>query len=292
MVVYIEYVIIENFVLDCLLLYLSFRAARVCFAWKKLTFSALFGAGFALLFPLLPIGEMIGILLKIAVGFLLCLLPFLPIKRKNDWGRYALSCFFFFLFSFAFGGGIFALYNAFIPAGNGYLTATAPISLLVCAIVSFMLIAQAAIKKWYQKRTLFLHIYNCAIAYKQRRVAILGFYDSGNLATKNGVPVCFITPDIAYDLLHGEHDFLAYPSQNETDENQPHNAKYTGQVRDEIVISTLNGEKTLPLFKADLEIHVKNHIMHKKGVYFAISTHIISREYKLLLHSSLLDEND
>ena len=269
MVVYIEYVIIENFVLDFLLLYLSFHAAKVHFSWKKLALSALFGAGFALLFPLLSIGEIAGVLLKIAVGFWLCLLPFLPIKRKNDWGRYALSCFFFFLFAFAFGGGIFALYNAFTPTESEYLTTTAPISLMVCFGVSFALITHTAIKKWYQKRILFSRIYNCAIAYKQRRVAILGFYDSGNLATKNGTPVCFITPDIAYDLLHGEYDF-----------------------GENVVITTLNGEKTLPLFKADLEIRINKQILHKKGVYFAISTHIISREYKLLLHASLLDENN
>ncbi len=277
MVVYIEYVLLENFVLDCTLLYLAFRAAKVAFSWKKLLFSGTLGAIFALLFPLLLLPPFIEIWLKFSFGFLLCLVVFLPIKRPKEWGRYAFTCCFFFLFAFGLGGTILALYSAFSYTQNGYLLTSAPITTVVCIAAIFTLFIRSFIKKWYKKRALFAHIYHCAIAYKQRRVAVLGFYDSGNFASKNGAPVCFITPDIAYDL--------------QSEEIFTKTEKSKGQVCDEIVVTSVGGEKTLPLFKADLEISTNGAVLHKNGVYFAVSPHIISREYKLLLHTSIFDES-
>lgn len=277
MVVYIEYVLLENFMLDGTLLYLACHAAKVKASWKKLLVSALLGALFALLFPLLYLPPFLEVWVKFFFGFVLCLIVFLPIKRQKDWGRYAFTCCFFFLFAFGLGGAIFALYSAFSYTQNGYLTATTPITTVVCFTVVFVFIVRSLVKKWYQKRAIFKHIYNCAIAYKQRRVAVLGFYDSGNFASKHSTPVCFITPDIAYDLQSAE-------IFTETEKAQ-------GQVCDEIVVASVGGEKTLPLFKADLEISTNSGVLRKTDVYFAVSPHIISREYKLLLHTSIFDEN-
>ena len=33
-----------------------------------------------------------------------------------------------------------------------------------------------------------------------KNIKVKGFYDSGNSAEKNGLPVCFVRPDICYDL--------------------------------------------------------------------------------------------
>ncbi len=277
MVVYIEYVLLENFMLDGTLLYLACHAAKVTFSWKKLLISALLGALFALLFPLLHLPPFLEVWVKFFFGFVLCLIVFLPIKRQKDWGRYALSCCFFFLFAFGLGGTIFALYSTFSYTQNGYLTADVPITAVVCIGTIFTVFLRSLLKKWYRKRAIFRHIYNCAIAYKQRRVAVLGFYDSGNFASKNSAPVCFITPDIAYDLQSAD----IFAETNKT----------TGQVCDEIVVASVGGEKTLPLFKADLEISTNSGVLRKTDVYFAVSPHIISREYKLLLHTSIFDEN-
>lgn len=276
MVVYIEYALLENFVLDCTLLCLACHASKAAFSWKKLCFSGFLGALFALFFPFLSLPPFLEVWVKFLFGFVLCLVVFMPIKRQKDWGRYAFTCCFFFLFAFGLGGAILALYSAFSYTQNGYAITTAPFTLVLCATLLFTLFLYALIKKWYQKRAVFAHIYNCAIAYKQRRVAVLGFYDSGNFAQKNGTPVCFITPDIAYDL--------------QSDEMWSDMSKTKGQVCDELVVCSVGGEKTLSLFKADLEICMHGTILRKTDVYFAVSPHIISREYKLLLHTSIFDK--
>ena len=267
MTVYIEYALLENFLIDGMLLYLSLRAVKIPFKWKKLCFSALFGALFALVFPLLSLPNFLVYSFKIAVGFLLCLLAFPPIKNKNDMGRYALTCALFFFLSFSFAGAIFAFSNGFSFSGNGYQIAQTPFVFVLCSAIVFLIFVINGIKKLYKKRLAFRHIYDCAILYGKRRVAILGFLDSGNLATANGAPVCFLSPEIAFELW-----------QNEL--FSPHG---------EITVQTLGGEKTLPLFLGDLEIKKDKQIFTKKGVYFAPSAHMVSREYKMLLQANIFD---
>ena len=267
MTVYIEYALVENFLLDGMLLYLSLRALKVNFKWKKLCFSALVGALFALVFPLLSLPVFLAYLLKFAVGFLLCLLAFPRIKNKNDVGRYALSSALFFFLSFSFAGAIFAIYSGFSFSENGYHIEQTPFVFVFCSAIVFFIFVIHLVKKLYQKRTVFRHIYDCAILYNKRRVAILGFLDSGNLATKNGAPVCFLSPEIAFEIW--ENELLS-----------PHG---------EISIVTLGGEKTLPLFTGDLEIRKNTEIFKRKGVYFAPSAHMVSREYKMLLQANIFD---
>lgn len=268
MVVYVEYALAENFLLDGLLLYLSFRAAKVKFQWKKLLFAAFFGALFALVFPLFPLPFPFLTGVKIAVGFLLCMLAFPRLKTKKEWGRYALSCAFFFVFSFTFAGATFALYGKF--------SEQVPAAFVLCIGVIFLFFSLYFVKKIYEKRALHKWLYNCAILYNSRRADVLGFLDSGNFATKNGVPVCFVSPELAYEIWERE---LFFSEEKER-----------GQVCDEITISTLGGEKTLRLFKGSLQIVTKNGVYTKKEVYFSPSTNIISREYSILLHSRIFEE--
>ncbi len=267
MVVYVEYAFAENFALDMMLLYLSFRAAKVDFRWKKLLFSATVGAVFALCFPLLSLPDFLANCLKFLVGFLLCLLCF----DRFQWGRYAFTCVCFFFFSFAFAGAIFAVYNGFSRLENGYQIERAPVALVLCGGVGFVLFILSALKKFYQKRALHSHLYPCEIRYNTRAVNALGFLDSGNMATKNGIPVCFIAPDLSYDLWENE---LAFSNADK---------------REEITILTVGGEKTLPLFKGELKIQTPSGVFTRKEVYFSPSAHIVSREYKILLQSCILE---
>ena len=62
-----------------------------------------------------------------------------------------------------------------------------------------------------------------------------------------------------------------------------------GQVCDEMQIQTVSGIKSIPLYLGEIEVKgIKDRV--KKQVYFAPSKHIISREYSLLLPSSIFDE--
>ncbi len=267
MVVYVEYAFAENFALDMMLLYLSFRTAKVKFRWKKLLFSATVGAIFALCFPLLSLPDFLANCLKFLVGFLLCLLSF----DRFQWGRYAFTCVCFFFFSFAFAGAIFAVYNGFSSLDNGYQINRAPVALVLCGGVGFVLFTLSAVQKFYQKRALHARLYSCEISNHTKKVSVLGFLDSGNTATKNGLPVCFVSLDISFELWENE---LAFSNADK---------------REEITVLTVGGEKTLPLFKGELKIQTPDGVFTRKEVYFSPSAHIVSREYKILLQSYILE---
>ncbi len=93
-----------------------------------------------------------------------------------------------------------------------------------------------------------------------------GFYDSGNLATKKGLPVCFLSADIFYDLFG---DTLVEEG---------------GEMLEELCISTLAGEKKLLLRRGEIEL-----LGEKKQAYFACSGNMIAREYKIILHARMFD---
>ena len=289
MVVYVEYVFVENFVLDLALLTLSFCAAKVKTAKKNLLVSACFGALFALLFPLLSPPFFIEILLKFLTSFVLCFLAYPHVKTKKQRGRYAFICFFFFCFSFAFAGALFAVSYMASQNAKSYAIEKTPFSIVFAVFVFLCLFSFRAVQKLYQKKRAFAHIYSCAIPYNKRVVAVLGFLDSGNKATKNGVPVCFISPLSAYEIW--QENFLPFEQENEkaTIESTAQNGKHGWQACDQITIQTLGGEKTLFVRLGELHVKLDNECV-KKQVYFAISPHILSKDYDLLLPADILDD--
>lgn len=265
MVVYIEYAFLWNFLLDSVLLRLSLFAVRQKAKKLRLCFSALLGASFALIFPLLSLPIVLSFLLKFSVGALLCLVGFGRIKNKKEWGRYALSCTFFFAFTFAFGGAIVGVFGENPKKG------------IVLLAISFLTVVSLLfIKKLYERRAVTRYVYDCAIAYREKSLRVEGFYDSGNLATYNGLPVCFVSPDVFYELWGEEIAF----SKEEIPRGE----------MGEIALITVSGEKRATVRLGKLKMEVEKGKTVGKEVYFSPSKNMVLRDYKLLLHSRIFEE--
>ena len=255
MEIYIEYALIENFLYDGLLLWISYYAAKVKTSWWKLTLSAFFGSVFAVIFPLLRLPLWAGGVCKLASGCLLCLIPF-PRRRKG----YALVCILFFAFSFGFGGALLGIYGVLsfgekIPSWLVFI-GFSTLSLLGVLLVHFL----------YAKRRIYSVCYDCKLWVEESCVKAVGLYDSGNLAMYQGVPICFVSPILLYELI-GEKIL-----------------KDRGQVCDETVVSTINGKKKVRLYKGKIEMK-----RHLRQVYFASSKNMIGREYAVLIHARILE---
>lgn len=267
MEIYIEYALAENFLIDAMLLWLALKAAKQRIIFWRIVLAAALGAVFAVTFPLITAGKILAYILKFSVGILLCLIA---VKGKGI-GRYALTAALFFGFSFALGGALLALYSAFSvdysKTENGYLTESAPVALVLSGSVLFALFAVALIKRLYRRRALRRFVYPCRITLGDRTVKADGFLDSGNRAGVNGVPVCFLSPDLAFDLL-GD-----------------------GVMTEEMTILTMNGESKIKIFRADrLEIYCGESPNIINKVYFAPSGNIRAREYKIILNASVLSD--
>lgn len=269
MTVYIEYAFLQNFLLDGVLLWLSCKGTKTPFRWGRCVFACVFGAVFAVVYPLLRLPDFLGIALKISAGLLLCLLAFGGAKGKVPFGRYALFTASFFSLSFLFGGALNAVTEGL--SINLMRMVITPFGFLVLSVFCLRLF-----KKLYKKRTIWRYIYECEIASGDKSMRAFGFYDSGNTATKKGIPVCFVSPEIIFNLW-GDKLLLGKEEM--------------GQVCDEMCITTVSGEKKIPLYKGSLTIK-ESPIRERKEVYFSPSANILSREYTMILHSRIFDEGE
>ena len=264
MEIYIEYALIENFLYDLALLMLAFKAARVKAKGWKLTLSACVGAVFAAAFPLLRLSPALGTAVKVAMGALLCLLAFERISTRKQWGKYLMTVVLFFAFSFGFGGTLLVVYG---PLSMGEKV---PSGLVFLGFAILSAVGAWLVKRLYARRRIFGRVYTCTLFLGERRIKADGFYDSGNLASKNNLPVCFVSPAILYDLIGGEI------------------LKIEGQVCDEMQISTLAGEKIVPLYEGKIGVKADGQTICAH-TYFAPSAHMIGREYAVLLNGRLLE---
>lgn len=267
MTVYVEYAFLQNFLLDGALIWLSLKGSKTPVNGYKLLISALFGAAFAVVYPLLRLKKGIGLVFKFSAGVLLCMLAFGRLKSKREWGRFGVFAALFFALSFAFGGAIYT--GAQLFSGEWIKTYLTPLCFVALTAASLFLF-----QKLYKKRALWQHLYACKVIVGEKSVDALGFLDSGNAATKKGVPVCFLSPERAYELW-GEQ--WLFPS------------KEWGQVWDEMQISTVTGVKNISLIKGEIEIRTKEGVRRIKEVYFAVSSNMISKEYSIILYSRILE---
>ncbi len=261
MVVYIEYAFLQNFLLDGALLWLSQKVVRLPVRWKRLFLSAVLGGVFAVVYPLLSLPEMLLSLLKWSVGLCLPLLAMGRVRTRKEWGRYALTAGVFLGLTFLFGGTLLGIFPSPKRASWGQILLFFGLGVAVVLLWT---------RKFYQKRAVEGNIYPCTVKFGEKSLRLRGFYDSGNLATKEGLPVCFLSAEVFYDLF----------------EESLFGEQAGGQVCDEIAITTLAGEKKLPVYKGEIAVQARTG-EQKKVVYFARSTNMIGREYKVLLNARI-----
>lgn len=278
MEIYIEYAFLENFIFDGVLLWLALKAAKVTATKRRLFLSALLGGAFAVLFPLLRLSGFYSTILKLSFGLLLCLFLFPRLKTKKEWGRYALTAFFFFAFSFGFGGSLLGVYGFSFSEndemqGGELSLRKIPHFAVFLGFVCLTLITIYFVRRVYARRQIMREVYDCRIFKGNRTIAAKGFLDSGNLAFNQGIPVCFLSPDLLYELC-GDELLLG---------------KAGGQVCDEMEITTVNGRSKIPLYRAELTV-LGIGDEWRKSVYFAPSGNMIAREYKILLNARILEK--
>ena len=106
---------------------------------------------------------------------------------------------------------------------------------------------------------------------KKETIKAKGFFDSGNQALLKGRPVCFVSPELIYQLFGNEI------------------LKGGGQVCDELKIQTMSGEKTVCAYEGRIRLRIKGEEL-EKGVYFASSTNMLWREYNVIINAYIWDE--
>ncbi len=252
MELYFEQVVLENFVIDFLLLYLSFDLTAEERRIKRLVVASTVGSTLAVIFPLLNLPSVLTHLFRYGTGVVICTVAFYG-KKARVFRRILRFCTVFFLLTFAFGGVQTAIFQVY-GEKNGV-----PVYELLATGGVFFLLCRAVVTKVTKKLKAKRYLYQCTVYFGKRKTECLALWDSGNTAKADGISICFMSSVRCLDLFLDEEP--------------------TG----ETVVTTVGGRKKIQFFTADrIDIlDEKKHTIEK--VPIAPSSAIIGKEYALLL---------
>ena len=262
MTVYIEYVIIDNLIIDYLILKATFSLMKISYRKRRLFLCAFLGALIALVYPLLEINQIILTLVKILSGLLILLLA-------NDYKTvksFYISAVIFFSLVFLTGGAVIGIYNIFsIPLSTEISVALVflPVYLIIKSIGEF-------IGYFYKRKEIVSFLYKVELKVYGKTLTATGFLDTGNSAFDKGQPIIFCNQVFASKLLQ-EHLIKTKFSK--------------------ILITTATGEKENLSFKLDeLVLYIENKAHTFNDIRVCIAK-IKSSDYDIILHPALIKES-
>ena len=249
----------ENFCMDFTLLYCAKLIVKNRAHIFRLVIASVFGACFAVVFPLFKLGVALSVILKIFSGLIICLVAG---KFQNIKAYIKLTAV-FLAFTAVLGGaliGIFSLAGISYSADGGYILSSVPIGIpLFCALILIIVARKISAKL---KRVDKVEV-ECTVYYGKNKVSLNGFFDSGNRVYHFGQPVSIIPLEKSKKII------------DET------------RIESTVKIHTVAESKKLKVFTADkLEIRKGEKVMTFKGVKIALSPYAD----RAILHPDYMEE--
>lgn len=270
MEVYVEYVIIDNLIINYLLLSSSIVVSRVRTTFLRKLLSAIVGTIVAVVLPLFKIDSIYLIVIKILLSLLMVILSL----KFTSFKGYLKTYFFFLLFTFLCGGCLIALfyfanidyqvyfslnYDSFMPIG---------ISILIVFVLSKITVS--LVKRLLLDRDVLPFIRKCEVFLRKNKIVVNGYIDSGNrlFESKTGLPI-IVASCTFMDKLKSTSNILSFTS---------------------IKMQTVGGEFEMEVYLIDklkiyngVNVNTYNNVLIGKS-----NTNFYSDgEYDLLLHPSL-----
>lgn len=205
MEVYIEDVIIDNFIIDFIILYITAKLLKVRYKNFWMIISAGIGASFTVLSLVITLSTGLNFLYKFLTAVTMLLIAF----NFKSFKQFALR-FLTFLFSTALMGGFcflicFSFGEITLINGNIYYKIFLPMGIIVGSIfiIAFLVIKIIEVIKFRAYNSNF--IYNATLSEKEKTVSSLAFVDTGNTLTDplTGKPVNIITYKVFQKLFKG-----------------------------------------------------------------------------------------
>ena len=202
MEVYIEYVVIDNLVIDGLLLLITRKALKLEVSRFFILFSALVGTIVAVCLPALNMNKGFTYVTKLILASVLVLLS----GKFRSTREFIRAYYLFLFFTFLFAGGVYAVLWFFeIDFSVIDFTYSAEFSLGVVLLTAFVVyrFASRIVEFIYRKRELKPFLRRCELVINGRELRFFGFIDSGNriYCKKTGFPVILCSAKVGEKLL-------------------------------------------------------------------------------------------
>ena len=261
MEVYIEYVIIDNVVIDYLLMKAAFTVIGKKYGKGRLFICSVLGAGAALVFPLLNFNALLTAVIKILVGASLTLFA---AKYKNI-KEYLFITSVFLLFTFISGGFVTALYELLqIPFSEEI-----SIGLVIIPVYFCVKICTETVKNIYKRRSVLRSVVDAELFANGNRLKVKGLIDTGNALYYKGTPVIVANYDVGKTFISPAVKIERY------------------------FFGTASGEGKMFLIKLDkIKIFYRDKENIYNNVMLGITKNDIGTGYDVILHPSLSEVNN
>ena len=185
MTVYIEYVLIDNFVIDFLLLKTAFLITGIPVPKLRITFCSLLGAVFALFYPLIVVNKFVIIIIKGLFGLVLA---FFAGKFKNAKEYLTFTAVFMGL-TFFVGGAIIGVFSLL---GLDY-SADYSVGLMILPVYIFIKSVGRLVRVFYRKKDVVGFTASAELVFGSQSIKINGFFDTGNALYDGFSPVIIVS---------------------------------------------------------------------------------------------------
>lgn len=262
MTVYVEYVFIDNFVIDLLLFKTVFAVMGKSVPRLRLVLCSLLGAAFALLYPLITANTVVIIAAKILFGLFLtfCAAKFSCVKD------YAVFTAVFLGLTFFVGGiiiGAFSLFGLDHSAEYSVALMVLPVFIAVWGI-------EKLVRYFYRSKDLLGLTAAFEIVCDGKTVKLKGFFDTGNALYDGFSPVIIVSRRAVKSVLGV---------------SALKNAKY-------LTVKTAVGEEKKICFKPDAFAIYSG---EEKHIFYNVRVCVVNTEfsgYDAILHPALMEKKD
>ena len=200
MTLYIEYVIIDNFALDYLILSLIGCTTKQKIRIRNKIISSVIGVLFAIFLPFILPFRFWSIIYRLVSALSIMLF----LKRYKSIKEYMFFVFLLFFYTAIFGGMIIFVLNIFqikyTISGVILYKSTIPMGVLIFILFGVYCVIKKIIKNLSKQISINKTTKSMALIDNGRHVDAIGYCDSGNLVTRDGQPVNIISIDIFLKL--------------------------------------------------------------------------------------------
>ena len=178
MEVYIEYVLIDNLVINSIILLLSLKMLKLSVINWRVVLGASVGTIVAILLPLISLQGVGLIAFKLALGMLICVCALDKFDIKHLMRFYI--C--FLMFTFVMGGVCYGIIYSL--TGSASLTDYAldiPVGVILIVVVVWARYLQKLINLIHKRNKLTLYLYELDLVLRKKKYKINAYFDTGNL---------------------------------------------------------------------------------------------------------------
>ena len=191
MEVYIEYVLIDNMIINSIILLLSLKMLKLSVVKWRVALGASVGTLVAILVPLISLQGVGNIVFKLALGALMCICALDKSNTKHLMRFYL--C--FLMFTFVMGGLCYAI--IFSLTGSTSLTQYTldiPVGVILLVVVVWARCLHKLINVIHKRGKQTLYIYELDLTLREKKYKMNAYFDTGNLMVdkKSKKPIAIV----------------------------------------------------------------------------------------------------